>query len=76
MAVDAYGDVFVMGSNEHGQLGLEGELHAKNFKKLNTEYIGKVRRTVCIAETTFLMTCEEELYFTGRISHNRIILLI
>lgn len=60
-----------MGSNEHGQLGLQGELHAKQFKKLNTDYIGKIRKSVCIAETTFLITRDEELYFTGRISHNR-----
>jgi alpha-tubulin suppressor-like RCC1 family protein len=70
-AVDAYGDVFMLGSNEHGQLGLEGELHAKTFKKLNTDYIGKVRRAVCISEATFLITRDEELFFTGRISHNR-----
>ena len=69
--MDGYGDVFVLGSNEQGQLGLEGELHARTFKKLNTDYIGKVRRAVCIADATFLITREEELYFTGRISHAR-----
>jgi alpha-tubulin suppressor-like RCC1 family protein len=48
VSVDAYGDVFVLGSNEHGQLGLEGELHAKTFKKVNTDYIGKVRKALGI----------------------------
>jgi alpha-tubulin suppressor-like RCC1 family protein len=48
VSVDAYGDVFVLGSNEQGQLGLETELHAKTFKKVNTDYIGKVRKALGI----------------------------
>ena len=71
VAVDSYGDAFVLGSNEHGQLGLQGELHAKTFKKFSSTYIGLVRKAVCIGDSTFFITREEELYFTGRISFNR-----
>lgn len=71
VAVDSYGDAFVLGSNEHGQLGLQGELHAKTFKKFSTNYIGLIRKAVCIGDSTFFITREEELYFTGRISFNR-----
>ena len=71
VAVDSYGDAFVLGSNEHGQLGLQGELHARTFKKFSSNYIGLVRKAVCIGDSTFFITREEELYFTGRISFNR-----
>ena len=70
-AVDAYGDLFVLGSNEFGQLGLEGELHAKTFKKLSSVWIGPVRKAFCLADTTFMVTRDEEVFFCGRISHNR-----
>lgn len=71
VAVDSYGDAFVLGSNEHGQLGLQGELHARTFKKFSSNYIGLIRKAVCIGDSTFFITREEELYFTGRISFNR-----
>ena len=53
--VDRYGDAFVLGSNEVGQLGLEGELHAKTFKKLSHPFLGSVRTTFCISDATFLV---------------------
>jgi alpha-tubulin suppressor-like RCC1 family protein len=40
VAIDTYGDAFVIGSNEFGQLGLEGERHTKAFKKINSRFIG------------------------------------
>lgn len=58
-AVDAYGDLFMQGSNEHGQLGFEGELHARTFKKLNNVWLGPIRKTVCLADATFMVTREE-----------------
>lgn len=70
-AVDNYGDLFVLGSNEYGQLGLEGELHAKTFKKLNNVWLGPVRKTFCIADTTFMVTRDEETFFCGKISHHK-----
>jgi hypothetical protein len=52
-------------------LGLQGELHAKIFKKFSSNYIGLIRKAVCIGDSTFFITRDEELYFTGRISFNR-----
>lgn len=69
--VDKYGDMFVLGSNEFGQLGLEGEFHAKTFKKLNNVWLGQVRKVICLADTTFIINRDEELFFCGKISHSR-----
>ena len=33
-----------------------------------------MRKAVCIGDVTFLITRDEEVYFTGRISYNRNIL--
>ena len=71
VSVDAYGDVFVLGSNEFGQLGLEGELHARTFKKLNNMWFGALRKAVCIADASFFISRDEELFFCGRISHEK-----
>lgn len=70
-AVDAYGDLFMLGSNEFGQLGVEGELHLKGFKKLNNVWLGPIRKAICLADSTFIITRDEELFFCGRISHNK-----
>lgn len=71
VAVDSYGDVFVMGSNEAGQLGLQGELHSKQFKRLQHAYLGPARTVFCVNDATFLVNRDEEVLFCGRISHNR-----
>lgn len=46
----------MMGSNQFGQLALEGELHAKSFKKLSSVWLGPMRKAICIADMTFLIT--------------------
>ncbi|MCB0371108.1 MAG: hypothetical protein KDD45_17240 [Bdellovibrionales bacterium] len=58
-AVDTYGDLFMLGSNEYGQLGLDGELHAKSFKKLSSVWLGPVRKAVCLADTSFIISRDE-----------------
>ena len=58
VAIDRYGDSFVFGSNEHGQLGLEGEMHSKTFKKFNSSITGPLRKAYCILDSTFLVTRE------------------
>ena len=70
-AVDSYGDCFMMGSNEYGQLGIEGELHAKNFKKLNSVWLGPIRKAICIGDTSFIINRDEEVFFCGQISYNK-----
>ncbi len=61
----------MMGSNQYGQLGFEGELHAKTFKKLNSVWLGPVRKVICLGDATFIITRDEELFFCGRISDNK-----
>ena len=63
--------MFVLGSNEVGQLGLDGEFHAKAFKRLCQPFLGPVRASFCINDSTFLVNREEEVFFCGRISHKR-----
>lgn len=61
----------MLGSNESGQLGLEGEMHSKTFKKFNNNMIGPLRKVFCILDASFFVTKEEELYIVGKISHNK-----
>lgn len=56
MAVDSEGSVYAMGSNDVGQLGMYGERFAKNFKKLNNNMIGFVKKVFAINDCTFFLS--------------------
>ena len=69
VAVDSEGSVYTMGLNSQGQLGLFGERFAKNFKKMNSNMIGNIQKVFAIADCTFFVNEDLEVFFCGKYSH-------
>lgn len=59
IAIDENGDIFCFGSNDNGQLGLQGEFQSKIFKKLNDNSLGKAQKVVCLNDATFFINTDQ-----------------
>ena len=61
-----------MGSNENGQLGLEGELYSKEFKIMNkNKHMGDISKVFCLSDATFFVNTDQEVFYTGKISYEK-----
>ena len=75
ICVDSYGEAYALGNNEYSQIYLKGEYFSKTFKKIPDTILGKVKRVVGIADCTFFVNCDDEVYFIGRYSYNSILFI-
>ena len=69
MAVDSEGNVFAMGMNDQGQLGIFGERFTKAFKKMNNHMMGDIRKVFAISDCTFFVNEDFEAFFCGKYSY-------
>ena len=69
VAVDSDGNVYALGSNEQGQLGMFGERLSKNFRKINNNMLYDIRKVFAISDCTFFVNEECEVFFCGKYSY-------
>ena len=58
LALDSEGNVYALGSNEQGQLGIFGERLTKTFRKINNGMVGFIKKVFAIGDCTFFVNDE------------------
>lgn len=62
-----------MGSNEFGQLGIEGENFAKDFKIINkNKEMSDLLKVFCLGDCTFFVNTDQEVFYSGKYSYESI----